>query len=206
MITITIVEDDFNVCEALQTFLNYSDGFMCISAYSTIKEAEKYLLSDKPDVVLMDINLPDGTGVDLVHRLKQKESNSYFIMLTVLDDSEQVFSALSAGAVGYLTKNTSTEKILQAIVDVMDGGSPMSSNIARLVVQSFIKPKTDIILSNREESVLSLLSTGKSYASVGKNLFISENTIRTHIRNIYKKLEVNCRTEAIAKAINYKLI
>lgn len=202
-IRIAVVEDDKTVREGLQMLLNGSPGYACIASFASGEEALKEIPVLLPDVVLMDINLPGMNGIESIVKLREQNLNILFIMLTVFENTDTIFQSLSAGACGYLLKNTPPAKLLEAIQDVYRGGSPMSGEIARKVVQSFQHPaekqNISISLTKREEEILALLSQGYFYKEIANTLFISTETVRTHIRNIYEKLHVRTRTEAILK-------
>jgi len=202
-IRIAVVEDDKTVREGLQMLLNGSPGYSCIAAFGSGEEALKGIPEILPDVVLMDINLPGINGIECILKLKVQDLPVLFIMLTVFEDADAIFRSLSAGACGYLLKNTPPAKLLEAIRDVYRGGSPMSGEIARKVVQSFQppadRPNISTNLTKREEEILGLLSQGYFYKEIATSLSISVETVRTHIRNIYEKLQVRTRTEAILK-------
>jgi DNA-binding NarL/FixJ family response regulator len=206
VIRIAIVEDDKTVRDGLQMLLNGSPGFSCVAAYSNGEDAVAGLPAVKPDVVLMDINLPGMNGIECIIALKEQNHSMLFIMLTVFENSDAIFQSLSAGATGYLLKQTPPAKLLESIQDVYHGGSPMSGEIARKVVQSFQHPvafNNQIVgLTKREEEILSYLVKGYFYKEIAGLLFISTETVRTHIRNIYEKLQVRTRTEAILKYLN----
>jgi DNA-binding NarL/FixJ family response regulator len=205
-IRIAVVEDDKTVREGLQMLLNGSPGFSCVAAYGNGEDAVAGLPEVKPDVVLMDINLPGINGIECIIRLKELDLPILFIMLTVFEDADAIFQSLSAGATGYLLKQTPPARLLEAIQDVYRGGSPMSGEIARKVVQSFqhplTAPGTANGLTKREEEILSYLVKGFFYKEIANSLFISVETVRTHIRNIYEKLQVRTRSEAILKYLN----
>lgn len=202
-IRIAVVEDDKTVREGLQMLLNGSPGYACIASFASGEEALKEIPVIQPDVVLMDINLPGISGIECIVKLREQDLPGLFIMLTVFENTDTIFQSLSAGACGYLLKNTPPAKLLEAIQDVYRGGSPMSGEIARKVVQSFQHPaekqNISISLTKREEEILALLSQGYFYKEIANTLFISTETVRTHIRNIYEKLHVRTRTEAILK-------
>jgi DNA-binding NarL/FixJ family response regulator len=202
-IRIAVVEDDKTVREGLQMLLNGSPGFCCIAAYGSGEDALAGLPEIMPDVVLMDINLPGINGIECILKLKEQDQSFLFIMLTVFEDADAIFSSLAAGACGYLLKHTPPVKLLEAIQDVYRGGSPMSGEIARKVVQSFqhaaTKTSTSVSLTKREEEILGFLAQGYFYKEIAGSLSISVETVRTHIRNIYEKLQVRTRTEAILK-------
>jgi len=203
MITVSIVDDEKELRGSITTFVNGSPGFHCIGAFSSAEAALNGLPVDKPDVVLMDINLGGMNGIECVERLKAEVPAMQILMLTVYEDTDQIFKALSAGASGYLLKRSSPTKLLEAIREVHGGGSPMSSSIARKVVASFQKAKQigakDIHLSPREEMVLDCLAKGLTYKQIADQLSISIDTIRTYLRRVYEKLHVQSRTEAVAK-------
>ena len=203
MITVSIVDDEKGLRQSISTFVNGSAGIRCVSSYSTAEDALAGLPADKPDVVLMDINLGGMNGIECVERLKAAAPNMQILMLTVYEDTDQIFKALSAGASGYLLKRSSPTKLLQAIREVHAGGSPMTTSIARKVVASFQKAKQtgekQTHLSPREEMVLDCLSKGLTYKAIADQLGISIDTIRTYLRRIYEKLHVQSRTEAVAK-------
>ncbi len=202
-IRVAIVEDDKTVREGLQMLLNGSPGFECVAAYGTGEDAVAGLPTINTAVVLMDINLPGMNSIECILALKEQELPAQFIMLTVFEDADAIFKSLSAGATGYLLKQTPPVKLLEAIQDVYKGGSPMSGEIARKVVQSFQHPVpasgTSNGLTKREEEILDYLMKGYFYKEIAAVLFISTETVRTHIRNIYEKLQVRTRSEAILK-------
>jgi DNA-binding NarL/FixJ family response regulator len=203
MITVSIVDDEKELRQSITTFINGAPGFKCLSTYSSAETALKGLPADQPDVVLMDINLGGMNGIECVERLKTQAPQMQVLMLTVYEDTDQIFKALEAGATGYLLKRSSPAALLQAIQEVQAGGSPMSSSIARKVVASFQKAKQtggkQPHLSPREEMVLDCLAKGLTYKAIADQLGISIDTIRTYLRRIYEKLHVQSRTEAVAK-------
>ena len=207
MIHVSIVEDDAKLRETLVRFLATQAGFRCASTYPSAEAALADLPKVKPDVVLMDINLPGMSGIECVAKLRQLLPASKVIMLTVFEESEQVFKALSAGAFGYLIKSNRPAKIIEAIREVHAGGSPMSGNIARKVVQTFhaqaaaqaAKPSETDSLSARELEVLQALSKGHTYKQIAADLNISLGTVRTYIQRIYEKLHVHSHGEAVMK-------
>ena len=202
-ITVSIVEDNEQLRNTLARVLNRSDGFKCLSHYGTAEDALKDLPQVKPEAVLMDINLPGINGVECVRQLKQLLPELQVIMLTVYEDTDNIFSALAAGATGYMLKRTKTPELLEAIREVHRGGSPMTTHIARKVTQSFLKagpsPQPTENLSQREQEVLDCLSQGFLYKEIAEKLGISYETVHTYIRRIYEKLQVRTRTEAVAK-------
>jgi DNA-binding NarL/FixJ family response regulator len=203
MITVSIVDDEKGLRESIATFVNGSPGFRCISTFSNAEAALRGLPIDKPDVVLMDINMAGMSGIECVEKLKAASPEMQIVMLTVYEDTDKIFAALSAGATGYLLKRMTPAKLLQAIREVQAGGSPMSSSIARKVVASFRKSsgssEKQPHLSQREQSVLDCLAKGLTYKQIADQLDISIDTIRTYLRRVYEKLQVQSRTEAVAK-------
>ncbi len=206
MITVSIVDDEKDLRQSITTFINGSPGFKCMGAYGSAEAALVGLTQDKPEVVLMDINLGGMSGIDCVEKLKARCPSLQILMLTVYEDTDQIFRALEAGATGYLLKRSSPTKLLQAIREVHAGGSPMTSSIARKVVASFQKSKNSsekqTHLSPREETVLHCLAKGFTYKQIASELDISIDTIRTYLRRIYEKLHVQSRTEAVAKYLS----
>jgi DNA-binding NarL/FixJ family response regulator len=202
-INVSIVEDNDQLRATLARVISRAEGFRCLSQYANAELALKALPQERPDVVLMDINLPGLNGVECVRRLKQLAPEIQVMMLTVYEDTENIFSALAAGASGYMLKRTPRAELLDAIRQVHEGGSPMTTHIARKVVQSFQKspaaaePRAD--LSARESEVLDCLSQGLIYKEIAEKLGISYETVHTYIRRIYEKLQVRTRTEAVAK-------
>lgn len=202
-IQVAIVEDDEGIRAGLTHMIERSPGFRFAGSHADAESALEQLPSSKADVVLMDINLPKMDGVECVRQLKPKMPGTQFIMLTVYEDNERLFQSLMAGANGYLLKRTPPAKLLAAIREVNAGGSPMSPQIARRVVQLFRlapQPSSDVEqLTPREKEILDQLSKGFRYKEIVDNLGMSIDTVRTHIRNIYEKLRVHSRTEAVIK-------
>ena len=202
-ITVSIVEDSEQVRTTLGRLINRATGFQCVGQHANAEAALQALPQEKPNVVLMDINLPGMNGVECVRRLKQVAPDIQVIMLTVYEDTETIFNALAAGASGYLLKRTPRAELLEAIRDVRRGGSPMTAHIARKVVQSFQRtgasPLPTENLSEREQEVLDCLAQGFLYKEIADKLGISYETVHTYIRRIYEKLQVRTRTEAVAK-------
>ena len=202
-ITVSIVEDNDQLRSTLARVLNRADGFECVSNYGSAEAALEDLPKKKPNVVLMDINLPGMNGVECTRKLKEAVPGIQIVMLTVYEDTENLFNALAAGASGYLLKRTTTPELLDSLREVHRGGSPMTAHIARKVVQSFQRPtsatETTEDLSPREKEVLDCLSQGFLYKEIAEKLGISYETVHTYIRRIYEKLQVRTRTEAVAK-------
>jgi DNA-binding NarL/FixJ family response regulator len=212
MINVAIVEDNKTIREGLSALLNGTEGFRCTGSYPDCETFLSELESLDMDVVLMDIGLPGMNGIEGVKKAKQINPDVSILMLTVYEESEIVYDALCAGAYGYLVKKTPPSRLIEAIKEVYEGGSPMSSRIARQVITSFQNYKngrsvdSQYNLSNREREVLQHLGEGSNYQEIANELFISVDTVRHHIRNIYKKLQVHSQSEAVAKAIRKKLI
>jgi DNA-binding NarL/FixJ family response regulator len=207
-ISVSIVEDNDRLRGTLAKVIGRAEGFRFVSDYGSAEDALADLPKAKPDVVLMDINLPGMNGVECVRKLKPLLPQTQVMMLTVYEDTENIFNALASGASGYMLKRTPTKELLEAIREMQRGGSPMTTHIARLVVQSFQKPaaapatsssgeKSE--LSEREQQVLDLLVQGLIYKEIAEKLQISYETVHTYIRRIYEKLQVRTRTEAVAK-------
>ncbi len=205
MITISVVEDDKEVREGLMLLIDGTPGFSCIGAFSDCETAIAEIAADPPDVVLMDLGLPGMSGIEGIRRIKERLPELDVLVLTVHGETNLVFEALCAGACGYLLKSTLPTKILQAIEQTHRGGAPMSDQIARMVVSSF-HTHFQASLTQREKEVLTLLCQGKSYKMIAEALFISEDTVRYHIKNVYKKLQVSSKSEAVAKALKEKLV
>ena len=205
MIKVAIVEDDKDIRDSLCILIKGTDGFDCVSTFENCEKAISQIHKTDPQVVLMDINLPGMSGIQGVREIKRILPRSEVIMLTISEDDEDVFNSLCAGASGYLKKNIAPGKLLEAIRETVSGGSPMSMEIARMVVKSFRRESRNDSLTEREREVLQKLCDGKSYKMIAQELFIDINTVKFHIRNIYRKLEVNSKGEAIAKAMREKL-
>lgn len=202
---VLIVEDDQEIRNSFTTIVNSSQSFQVINAYGSCEDAIKHIGADKPDYVLMDIELPGMNGIKGTKIIKDKHPHIEIVMVTVYEDSDLVFEALKAGASGYITKSANYQELLAALDEISRGGAPMSSKIARLVIDNFhINPNSP--LTKRETEILQLISEGKTYTQISEELFISKETSKTHIKNIYAKLQVNCKSEALAKAAMEKLI
>jgi len=200
-IKVAIVEDNEKIRDGLAALINGSEGFQCMAAYETAEEALRRLPAYNPDVVLMDIQLPKMSGIECVARLKDYDATMQIMMLTVYEDDEKVFKSILAGATGYILKRTPPAELLEAIRELHEGGSPMSDQIARKVVQAFQQmgksSKETENLSERELEILSYLAKGYHDKEIADHFFLSIKTVRTHLRNIYQKLHVRSRTEAV---------
>ena len=212
MINVAIVEDNDTIREGLSALINGTIGYKSVGLF---RDCESFLLklpSMDVNVVLMDIALPGISGIEGVKQAKIIKPETDILMLTIYEDSEKVFDALCAGACGYLVKKTPPSKLLEAIKEVFEGGSPMSSQIARQVITAFKETKDlktdkpEFELSAREKEVINLLAGGNNYQQIADQLYISVDTVRHHIKNIYKKLHVHNQSEAVAKAIRKKII
>ncbi|HVI47490.1 MAG TPA: response regulator transcription factor [Chitinophaga sp.] len=207
IISIAIVEDNHDIRTAMELLINGSEGYACVGTFNNAETALEQIPQLLPNVVLMDFNLPGGmNGIECIARLKAEYQDMQFMMLTVYEDDDKIFMALEAGASGYILKKTSPGELLEAIRDLHEGGSPMSSQIARRVVAFFqkqAKPNPALeALTTREKEILDQLSKGFLYKEIASNLFISIETVRRHVHNIYEKLHVRSRTDAVNKYYN----
>lgn len=202
-IAVSIVEDDAQARKILAGWVSHAPGFRLSGDWGNAEAALEALPGQSPDVVLMDINLPGMSGVDAVKKLKPVLPETQFVMLTVYEDADHIYNALAAGATGYLLKETPRQELLDALRDVHRGGSPMTSNIARKVVQSFGQTRAAAHdgedLSPREQEVLDLLARGYLYKEIAERLNISVPTVNTYVRRMYEKLHVRSRAQAVAK-------
>jgi len=207
MISIAIIEDDKITRETLKSLIETTEGFECAGTFADAEAGLEFLAGHPVDIVLMDIHLPVMDGIECVRQLKSVHPEMQFIMCTIFQDDDSVFNALKAGATGYLLKNDDPGKIIDAIRELHSGGSPMTPRIARRVLESFKRTAVneDIhLLTNRESEMLGLLAKGFRYKEIADKLFISTATVRTHIYNIYQKLHVQSRTDAINKVFGQK--
>lgn len=212
MIKVVIIEDNNTIREGLAALINGTEGYSCVGAFPSCEKFFSSLPNLEIDVALMDIALPGMNGIEGVKKLKESRPEISTLMLTIYEENKVVFDALCAGACGYLVKKTPPIRLLEAIKDVYEGGSPMSSHIARQVITLFQKTqnkslgKNESELSDREKDVLNNLAEGNNYQEIAEKMFISVDTVRHHIRNIYKKLHVHSQSQAVAKAIRKGLI
>jgi len=204
-IRIIIIEDDQILRDGYAFLIGQSEGYEVICTYASFDDAAKKVASDAPDVILLDIELPGTNGIEAIPKLKKMLPQAHILILTVYESEKLIFDALSNGASGYLTKNTPAAKIIESIKEVMQGGGPMSVNIARMVVNSF-RRNQNTPLSKRETQILELICNGKSRTQIATELFIDLETVRTHIKNIYIKLDVNSRADAIKTARDNRLV
>ncbi len=204
-IKVVIIEDDETIRNGFSYLINQSNNYEVVNSYPTVEKALGHLISDNPDVILLDIELPGIKGIDALPKIKNLLPNTHILMLTVYDNETNVFNALSKGASGYLTKNDSAEKIMEAIQEVVSGGAPMSMNIAKIVINSFHKSQNSP-LTKRETEILEQVANGMSRSKIAKKLFIDLETVKSHIKNIYSKLNVHSREDAIKTAKSNKYI
>lgn len=202
---VLLIEDDAEIRNSFTLIVNSSQKFTVVNAYGNCEDAIDAIQRDKPEIILMDIELPGMNGIQCAKIIKDKYPHIDIIMVTVYEDSELVFEALKSGASGYITKSANYMELLSALEEIVKGGAPMSSRIARMVIDNFhVNPNSP--LTKRETEILQLISEGKTYTQISEELFISKETAKTHIKNIYSKLQVNSKSEAIAKANLEKLI
>jgi DNA-binding NarL/FixJ family response regulator len=204
-IRLVIIEDDQIIREGYALLIGQSDGYQVVNSYESFDDAAKSIADDSPDVVLLDIELPGTNGIQAIPKLKRILPHAYILILTVYESEKTIFEALANGASGYLTKNTPASKIVESIREVKEGGGPMSVNIARMVIKSFQRNQ-ESPLSRRETQILEQIADGKSRSQIARDLFIDLETVRSHIKNIYLKLDVNSRADAIKTAKENKLI
>ncbi|WP_298119160.1 response regulator transcription factor [Flavobacterium sp.] len=202
MITICIIEDIIDIQKGLKAIIENDNRFKLLNCFDNAEDAIELIPSLQPNVVITDINLPNKSGIDCVHEIKQVFQDIQFIMFTIYEDNDQVFEALKAGASGYILKNTSPNKIVESILELYEGGSPMSPKIARKVLSSFnqnISNPVNQLITKREQEVLELLSKGFLYKEIADKLNISLSTVKRHLNHIYTKLQVQNKTEAVNK-------
>lgn len=204
-IRIVLIEDDETIRTGYAYLLSHEPDFIIVNSYASAEAALRNLDQDAADVFLLDISLTGMNGIDAIDSIKQKRPDCFIIMLTAYEDPELIFRALSKGASGYLTKNSTTAKKTEAIKEVIKGGGPMSPNVARLVIGSFQKNKNSP-LSRRETEILEHIANGKSSTRIASELFIDVETVKTHVKNIYSKLNVNSKADAIKTAKENKFI
>jgi len=209
-VKVAIVEDQREIRECLALLVNGTDGYTCSGSYRSVAEAMEKIPRQVPDVLLSDIGLPGMSGIDGVRRLKELCPNLLVLMLTVYDDDERIFDAMCAGACGYLLKKTPPARLIASLQEAVDGGAPMSPEVARRVIALFreIRPpdRADYHLTPHETRLLKLFVEGHNYKTAAVELKVSVNTINFHVRSIYDKLQVHSRSEAVAKALLNRLV
>lgn len=210
VITVAVVEDELEIRECLQILIDQSPGYRCTGTFRTMERALERLATDLPDVALVDIGLPGMSGIEGVRTLKERFPSVRAVMLTVYEDNDRIFEALCAGACGYLLKRTRPAKMLEGIREVVEGGAPMSPEVARRVIALFqdVRPaaRAEYHLTPHEIRLLTLLMEGHSYRSAARLLGVTPHAVSFHLRNIYEKLQVHSKTEAVAKALRHRLI
>jgi DNA-binding NarL/FixJ family response regulator len=204
-IKVAIIEDDETIREGYAFLIGNTTGYKICGTYPSYEEAAKHIAQDDPDVILLDVELPGISGIDALPKLKKTLPDAHILILTVYEQELLIFRALGNGAAGYLTKNTPPEKIVSAIHEVMEGGGPMSANIARMVISSF-KRNDASPLTRRETEILEQIATGKSRKRIADELYIDLETVKSHIKNIYHKLDVHSKADAIKAARDNKFI
>lgn len=211
MIKVAIFEDNRSLREGLATMIGGTAGFNCIGAFPNCNNLLKNISQSKPDVILMDIEMPGINGIEAVALIKEEFPEMKILMETIFDDDEKIFRSICAGAEGYILKHTSPAEILEAIVEIHEGGSPMTPSIANRVLK-MVKQRPDtgskesFDLTDREKEILTCLVKGMSYKMVADACFISIETVNVHIKNIYRKLQVHSKSEAVVKAIKSRII
>jgi len=210
MIKLLIYEDNPQLREGLTMLINGSDGFEVLSAFKNCNHVEDEVRAFKPDVILMDIDMPGTNGIEGLKKIREIDTDVKILMLTVFDDNKNVFDAISNGANGYVLKKTPPARLLEYIQEAQTGGAPMTSSIATQVLKMFSSLNNekgeDYDLSDREKQVLQLLVNGYSYKMIASEMFIAIDTVRSHIKKIYEKLHVNSKSEAVAKAFRNKIV
>jgi DNA-binding NarL/FixJ family response regulator len=204
-IRVSIIEDDKTIRDGYAYLIGQTPGYKVVSTYPSFEDAAKKIAQDDPDVLLLDVELPGISGIDALPKLKKLIPETYILILTVYEQDMLIFRALGNGASGYLTKNTPHEKIISAIHEVMEGGGPMSAHIARMVIKSFQRNEASP-LTKRETEILEQIATGKSRKRIAQELFIDLETVKSHIKNIYHKLNVHSKADAIKAAKDNKFI
>jgi DNA-binding NarL/FixJ family response regulator len=204
-IRVCIIEDDETIREGYVYLIGNTKGYKITGSYPSFEDAAKKLATDDPDVILLDVELPGISGIDALPKIKKLVPEAYILILTVYEQDMLIFRALGNGASGYLTKNTPPEKIISAIHEVMEGGGPMSAHIARMVISSFQRNEASP-LTRRETEILEQIATGKSRKRIAQELFIDLETVKSHIKNIYHKLNVHSKADAIKTAKDNKFI
>ena len=205
-IHVAIIEDDQTIRDGYTYLINNEPGYYVCGAYAQVEDALPELAKRSPQVILLDIELPGMNGIEAIPHIRKAAPGASILMLTVYEDADNIFRALSQGAVGYLTKSSPARRIMDGISEVVAGGAPMSIGVARLVIQSFHRNRHLSPLTDRETEILELVASGKSRSKIADELFIEVETVKSHIKNIYAKLDVHSRDEAIQAARDRKYI
>ncbi len=209
-IKVAIIEDQRDIREGLTTMLRFTDGYRCTDAYRSMEEALERIKSEVPDMALVDIGLPGMNGIEGIRLLRERYPQMLLLMLTVYEDDEYIFDALCAGACGYLLKKTPPARLIECLREAMDGGGPMSPEVARKVIRLFrdIRPpeRADYHLTPHETRLLKMLVEGHNYKTAAAELGVSVTTVAFHMRNIYEKLQVHSKSEAVSKALRNRLV
>lgn len=208
MIKVLLYEDNDLLRESISSMVALNEGMELVGAFSNANNVEEEVKTFQPDLILMDIEMPGRTGIEATTLVKKLSPETNILILTVFDDSENVLNAIKAGASGYLLKKYIANRLFSAVEEILEGGAPMSPAVAKLVIQSMQKPQPPVNygLTDREKDVLVSLSKGNSFKLIAADCKISIDTVRTHIKHIYEKLQVHCQTEAVSKAINEGLV
>jgi DNA-binding NarL/FixJ family response regulator len=210
MTTVLVYDDNISLRESIERMVQFTDHLLLVGSYGNVQQVTEQVKELQPEVILMDIDMPGLNGIEAVKQVRQFDKKVPIIMLTVFDDNVHVLEAIVAGASGYLLKKHISDKLVDAIQDVIDGGAPMSPGIARMVIESMQQKQTaddnKYNLTQREKEILHNLSKGNSFKMIAAELTISIDTVRTHIKRIYEKLQVHSQTEAVSKAVNEKLV
>jgi len=202
---IVIIEDDETIRTGYTYLINHTSPYQVVNSYPSFDAAKSKIVKDNPDVIILDIQLPGTSGIEALPQLKKLLPQTYIIMLTVYETEQIILEALANGASGYFTKNSVATKVIEAIKEVLQGGGPMSPDVAKTVIMSLQK-NPDSPLTKRETQILSLINKGKDRSQIASELFIEVETVKTHIKNIYGKLNVNSKADAITVAKSNKLI
>jgi DNA-binding NarL/FixJ family response regulator len=206
---VLVFEDNTVLRESINSLIDFSNDFVLLGSFENAIQSEEQVKALKPELILMDIDMPGLTGIEAVRRIRKFDGEAHIIMLTVFEESETVLNAIFAGASGYLLKKHLTDRLISSMQEVLNGGAPMSPSIARLVIANMhtsAASKNKYDLTAREKEILASLSEGSSYKIIAEKYFISIDTVRSHLKNIYKKLHVHSQTEAVAKALNEKIL
>ena len=210
MTTILLYDDNISLRESLEKLVHFSDDLLLIGSFGHVQNVKEQVEELQPDVILMDIDMPGLNGIEAVRQIRRFNQKVLIIMLTVFDDNRHVLDAIVAGASGYLLKKHISDKLMNAIKEVIEGGAPMSPGIARMVIESMQQKQAaegdKYHLTQREKDILSSLSKGNSFKMIAAELEISIDTVRTHIKRIYEKLQVHSQTEAVSKAVNERIV